>query len=148
MLGISFYIIFLPIITLLLIKAILLLNFSFVQSPAHPFRFLYSYTVFGVSRQTGLIQVSLYILTGMGVSYLNNVARLGAITLAGFAAIYGIIEFISILSTFNSIIYNYVIKTYGLDDALLPAAVLMVFIVANSFIVFYLTRSKVKEQFK
>ncbi len=148
LLGISLYISFLPIITLLLIKAMLLSNFSFVHSPTHPFRFLYDYTVFGGSWQNDWIQVSLYILTGMGVSYLNKTARLVAITLSGVTAIYGVIELILVIFSVNPLIYTYVKETYGLDDALMPAAVHIIFILANAFVVFYLARPKVREQFK
>ncbi len=146
--GISLYIMFLPIITFLLVKVMLSLNLSFVQSPAHPFRFLYNYTVFGGSGQTSWLRVSLYIALGMWVSYLSNAARLGAIALTGFTAIWGIVKLFTVYSSVGAIAYQYVLKTYGRDDTLLPAFVQMLFLLANAFVVFYLTRPKVKALFQ
>ena len=147
--GISLYIMFLPITVFLVIKLILLLpNFCYVHSPAHPFRFLYDYSVFGSSWRTSWFRLSLYIALGMGVSYFSNAARLGAIVLTGATALWGIIELIASVSSISLAIYSYVIKVYGFDDVLLLGCIQTLFIVANLFVVFYLTRPKMKALFK
>lgn len=146
--GISLYIIFIPIITLLLIKAVFLLpNFHRVHLPIHPFRFLYNYTVFGGTWRTGWIRLALYIILGIGVSYSYNTARIGAITLTMATAILGVIELVRLFFQTSPIILDYVIKTFGLDDALLPVLIHLIFILANVFAAVYLTRPKVKALF-
>ena len=147
--GISLYIMFLPIIVFLIIKLIFLLhNFHCVSSPAYPFRFLYDYSVFGGSWRTTWERVSLYILLGMWVSFFSNAARLGAIVLTGATTLWGIMELIAIVSSISPATYSYVIKVYGLDDVILLAFIQTLFIIANLFVVFYLTRPKVKAIFK
>jgi len=148
-LGISLYIIFMPIVVLLLIRAIMQLpNYHRLVLSVHPFRFLYDYTVFGGTWRTGLIRIVLYVLLGVGVSYCNNVARLGAIAVTAAVAIYGIIELIAVVTTITPVTYYYVLDTFGMDDAILPAMVHLLFIAANAIVVFYLTRPKIRSLFK
>jgi hypothetical protein len=148
LLGISLYIIFLPIITLLLIKAVLLLpGFQRVELAVHPFRFLYNYTVFGGSWRTGWVRVALYIILGMGVSYSYNPARIGAITLTLATAVLGAIELVRIYLQTSHVIFDYVAKAFGLEDVFLPLLIHLIFILANLFAAFYLTRPRVKALF-
>ena len=145
---ISLYIILLPLILFFIVRAIILSNISFSDSPAHPFRFLYSYVNFGQSWRTDPALLILEALLGIGVFYRKNAARLGAIALTGFKAILGAISLITISLNVSSSLYNYILKTYGRDDTFLPLLIFTVFILGNAFVVFYLTRPKVREQFK
>lgn len=145
---ISLYIIFLPILTLLLIKAVLMLpGFYHVQLAVHPFRFLYNYTVFGGTWRTGVVRIALYIILGIGVSYSYNPARIGAITLTVATAVLGVIELVRIYLQTSHVIFDYVAKTFGLEDVFLPLLIHLIFILANIFVVVYLTRPKVKALF-
>ena len=147
--GISLYIMFMPTIVFLIIKLILLLpNFSAVNSPAHPFRFLSDYAVFGGSWRTSWFRVNLYTILGIWLSYSSNAARLGAIVLTAATALWGIVEFIAIISSLGPLIYSYVIKVYGFDDVILLMVIETLFIVTNIFAIFYLIRPKVKALFK
>jgi len=149
LIGISLYVMFLPTIVFLIIKLILLLpNFYLVHSAAHPFRFLDDYAVFGGSWRTSWLRVNLYTILGMWLSYLSNAARLGTIVLTAATALWGIMELATMLFSLGPLVYGYVTKVYGFEDAILLGVIETLFIVANIVVVIYLTRPKIRALFK
>ena len=145
---ISLYIIFIPIALLLIINLIFLSNYTFSHAVMHPLKFLEVEASFSQSWGTSPILLILGLLLGIGVFYRNNAARLGAITFMGFKAIFELISVITIYANMGFVAFKYIAKRWGYDDTFLPLAMFAIFFLAYSFVVFYLTRPKVKEQFK
>ena len=145
---ISLYIIFIPIVLLLALKLIFVLNYTFSHSVMHPLKFLEVEASFSQSWGTNPILLILGLLLGIGVFYRNNAARLGAITFMGLKAIFELVSVITIYVNMGFVAFQYIAKKWGYDDAFLPLIMFAVFFLAYSSAVCYLTRPKVKEQFK
>jgi hypothetical protein len=145
---ISLYIIFIPLILLLVAKILLSLNYTFSHAVMHPLKFLEVTASLDQSWPANPILLILGLLLAIGLLRFNNAARLGAITLMGFKALFSIVSLVTIYVNINPSLFSYIVKQYGYDDILLPLLIFTIFFLGNGFAVFYLTRPKVKEQFK
>ena len=144
---ISLYIIFIPLILLLVAKIILSLNYTFNHAVMHPLKFLEVTASLDQSWPANPIVLTLGLLLAIGLLCFNNAARLGAITLMGFKALFSIVSLVTIYANISPSLFSYIVKQYGYDDVLLPLVIFTIFFLGNGFAVFYLTRPKVKEQF-
>ena len=93
--------------------------------------------------------VVLYGILVIGVFYLNNLARIGMVALTLGAAVAGPVAAITVAVVAASpLVRQYFISVYGLLPVIITYLIVALFSLASGLVAFYLTRPKVKEQFR
>jgi hypothetical protein len=93
--------------------------------------------------------IVLYGILVIGVFYLNNLARIGMIVVTIGAAVAGPVAAITAAVVAASpLVRQHFLRVYGVLPVIIIYLIVALFSLASGMVAFYLTRPKVKEQFR
>ena len=145
----SLYLILLPFILSFLAQTVLLLHLRPSAYIAQLSSGFFSNFFEFISTWEGSVMVVLYGILVIGVFYLNNLARIGMVALTLGAAVAGPVAAITVAVVAASpLVRQYFISVYGLLPVIITYLIVALFSLASGLVAFYLTRPKVKEQFR